>query len=87
MALKQNNMNKLEEKVYDIIVDMNRKDISMGDGTKQLIELTEQECIGFAEFFANLSEIDSQVWENEAPIRNLTIKEIFQLYLKSKENE
>ena len=75
-------MNKLEEKIEDVITTY-----SINSGVvEKLKEITEQECIGFAE------------WKDEAStkiiIRHLILtnkphsnSDLFQLYLKSKENE
>lgn len=57
---------------------------------KKLAELTEQECIGFAEWVdGNFSMDNDKIWYsiNLANIEShygLTSKELFQLYLKTK---
>lgn len=70
-------MSKLEEKIYDKISDYFDWCQKSKDCTKVVLEITEQECIGFKRFCDNLSE-DEKYNESDG--------DLFQLYQKSKEN-
>ena len=63
-------MNKLEEKFYNAVN-------IRPDEAKQCAKITEQECIGFAEW------LDGR---HSASFERIDYKNLYQLYLKSKEN-
>jgi len=95
-------MNKLEEKFKKVIpihVTQRETEESMSikrnlaiDAAKQCVEITEQECIGFAEWINIESYICStnELWyqmSDGITDDGITTQTLFQLYLKSKENE
>jgi len=85
-------MNKLEEKFCDILIDYKFVEFGQKYAVDECIKITEQECIGFAEWINIESYICStnELWyqmSDGITDDGITTQTLFQLYLKSKENE
>lgn len=82
-------MNKLEEKFKEATKQY-YENYDVDAYYKQCAEITEQECIGFAEWKDKnyfFSDVDFSFILNGEKCKEKTLPELFQLYLKSKENE